>query len=307
MGTPGRVGHRFIGANLGLVRQTIREVIERAGNGSAYRAARVIGGGVKRQTLERLSSDPRPHVRNDTFEAIEHWAIENAPRLARAWGEACLRRPGAVIEAGYMRWCEERIDSLFVDKVGRINYDGLNPMPRVRRGEEAADLRRNDALTLLRHYLTTRARVAGTYARKWRKKGIADERIAVAFLRSLEPLIAGLDSESVELHWRELDDHEIRDVIELGLKREDWLLKRRGADTSRIQKASVGHIETENFLGSLLLSASGFDVEHNPGEAVCELVLNWDEWCAAWNDPKTFADLSEQNRRSHRAKKAPTK
>ncbi|HXT14581.1 MAG TPA: hypothetical protein VN706_03050 [Gemmatimonadaceae bacterium] len=60
--------------------------------------------------------------------------------------------------------------------------------------------------------------------------GIERDRIALALLRTLEPLLVAEQTGGIERNWRELDEAELRRFVECGLQRELILLTRANSE-----------------------------------------------------------------------------
>lgn len=57
-------------------------------------------------------------------------------------------------------------------------------------------------------------------------RGHSQNRIHVAYARAVEPLLANIETTGIELGWRELEDHQLKRYLDLGLARERLLLTR---------------------------------------------------------------------------------
>jgi len=74
--------------------------------------------------------------------------------------------------------------------------------------------------------------VYGSFVQHVNELGLGGDRprIAVALLRTLEPLLVSRQTGGIERDWRELNDTELRTFIEFGLRRELILLTRADSE-----------------------------------------------------------------------------
>ena len=216
----------------------LQDVLEQSHNGSQAHAARAIGGPKKSASeaawqtlLSRLLGCSQRSIQAKTYRRLRelvpndrHDELFDAVASPEAW---------ALLEA-YDRWIVERGDR-FVLRRGmryRLTPAGL------RRERGSHFMQRDAELShLLRHL---REDVAlRSYRRSFEDRatalGHSRMRIALAVVRTLEPLLERSESGFIERGWKELSPDELRQFIEAGFARESILLRR----PPRIQRAQA--------------------------------------------------------------------
>jgi len=221
--------------DLGEFFEVVEELVSKLGEGLASEAAREMG--ISQPTLSRLRR-PTPRTLRTLSRATEERLVAAALRVDDQYGTSLARRLLSAIdppearrvEDGYEAWRDERrLRYARAEGPAWVLVDRRPKVQDLGPSTDAMPVHFGNLGRVLNRVAKAYPHLTQRFQQEMTAKGVEPERIQLALIRVVEPLVEASRSAFVERTWGELTPREREKFVEWGLRRERIMLRRATA------------------------------------------------------------------------------